>query len=217
MAPIRVGLVGLSTAVPGPTAYTAGLWGQVHLASISASPHYELVALCNSSVESAQKSIEGHKLGPNIRAYGSVEDLAKDPDVDVIVVSVNVSKHYELSKPALLNNKPILVEFPVAATLKETEELVALAEKSNLKSATFSQARTYPAFRKVKELIKSKAIGDVQFTTFNSQASIDISKGWPESTKQSLNINDGVSILKVGFGHGQSYKTTEVLPENETC
>ncbi len=76
-----------------------------HLPSLLASPHYEIVALCNSTVKSAEESIEYHKLGSNVKAYGSPEDIAKDPKVELVVVSVNITKHYEIAKPALLAGK----------------------------------------------------------------------------------------------------------------
>jgi len=94
-----------------------GVWGAIaHLPSLRASPHYEIVALCNSTIESAQSSIDFHKLGPNVKAYGSPEDIANDTDVDLILCSVVITKHYELIKPALLAGKNVFVEWPLAVS-----------------------------------------------------------------------------------------------------
>jgi len=74
---------------------------QAHLPSLIASPNYEIVALANSTVESAQASIEHHKLGPSVKAYGNPADIANDPDVDLVLCSVAVAKHYEYVSPKL--------------------------------------------------------------------------------------------------------------------
>ena len=76
MSPIRVGIVGLS-----PNAVTS--WAsRAHLPYLLASEgKYEIKALCNSSVESAQAAIETYKLPSATKAYGNPEDLARDPDV----------------------------------------------------------------------------------------------------------------------------------------
>ncbi|KAK4065164.1 uncharacterized protein Triagg1_8603 [Trichoderma aggressivum f. europaeum] len=47
-----------------------GSWGvSAALPTFVLSPHYEIVALCNSSVEAAEKSIKHHKLAPSTKAY----------------------------------------------------------------------------------------------------------------------------------------------------
>jgi predicted dehydrogenase len=80
--PIRVGIVGLSA---DPAA-----WSGVHLAVIKSNPDlYTLVALATSSPASAVAS--GKLYGvPAEKCYSSAEALAKDPDADLIVVSVKV-------------------------------------------------------------------------------------------------------------------------------
>jgi|SRR5450432_2893491 predicted dehydrogenase len=108
MSPIRVGLIGLSIAthpmMPGSWAWAA------HLPYLLSSPDCEIVALANSSVKAAEASIAHHKLNPSTKAYGSPEDIAKDPNVGLIVISVGVSKHYVLAKPALLTGKDVFME-----------------------------------------------------------------------------------------------------------
>ena len=76
MAPIRVGIIGLS-----PNAVTS--WASAaHLPYLLAcNGKYEIRALCNSSVASAQAAIDTYKLPPSTKAYGNPQDLANDPDV----------------------------------------------------------------------------------------------------------------------------------------
>ncbi|CRG89278.1 hypothetical protein PISL3812_06314 [Talaromyces islandicus] len=202
MAPIRVGIIGLTTVTPLAQGYTPGSWGLVHLSALSKSPHYKIVALCNSTAEKARKSIQENKLDPATKAYGSAEELAQDPDVDLVVVSVNVDKHYSLAKPALLNKKSIFVEFPLSASYPEVEELVKLAEQGNVKTVVGAQARGSHAFAKVSELVKSKVIGDVISTSWVSHMPLPTSDGLLESLKDFAKLDGGPSRVNIGLGHG---------------
>ncbi len=48
---------------------------------------------------------------PSIKkAYGSYEELMKDPDIDVIYIATPHAQHHEWAMKCLQHNKPILVE-----------------------------------------------------------------------------------------------------------
>jgi predicted dehydrogenase len=64
MPPIRVGFLGLSQSGWAPGA---------HLPYLQASPDYEIVAICNSSVESSKKAIKLYWLSDATKAYGDPE------------------------------------------------------------------------------------------------------------------------------------------------
>jgi predicted dehydrogenase len=74
MAPIRVGLIGLSGAPPEK--YEGTSWTpNAHLPYLKVSPHYEIVALLNSSVDSAKAAIARYELPNETKAYGNPEGL----------------------------------------------------------------------------------------------------------------------------------------------
>ncbi|KUL87947.1 hypothetical protein ZTR_03943 [Talaromyces verruculosus] len=202
MAPIRVGFIGLTTITSSGEGYTPGSWGLAHLACLSGSPHYKIVALCNSTVEKAQKSIEHNKLDPATKAYGSVEELVQDPEVDLVVVSVHVDKHYALVKPALQNKKSVFVEFPLAGSYLQVEELAELARQAGVKTVVGAQARANLALKKVKELIKSRAIGDVVSTSWTGHLSLSTWLGLPEGLKDFVDLEGGPGRINIGLGHG---------------
>jgi len=74
MAPIRVGLIGLSGQPPEQ--YTGASWAaHAHLPYLKASPEYEIVALLNTSVESAKAAISKYELAADTKAYGNPEGI----------------------------------------------------------------------------------------------------------------------------------------------
>ncbi|UKZ78370.1 hypothetical protein TrVFT333_006107 [Trichoderma virens FT-333] len=200
MAPIRVGLIGLGATGP---ALGPGAWAvSAHLPSFVSSPYYEIVAVCNSSVESAQRSIDYHKLPSTVKAYGNPEDIANDPNVELVVVSIIVTNHYKVAKPALLAKKQVFVEWPLGATSAQAEELAQLAKEANVKTIVGTQFRNDPALLKVKELVDSGAIGKVTST----QAQYSPTFGGPPDTWMAdapyyLDFKSGGNEFYIAFGH----------------
>ncbi len=180
MAPIRVGLVGLSTSTnsmaPGAWAWSA------HLPYLISSSKYKIVALCNSTKQAAEASIAYHQLGPNVKAYGSPKDLAVDPDVDLVVISVNILKHYALARPVLLAGKDVFMEWPIASTIAEAGELTDLAEAGGVRSLVGLQARADPLLLKIKELVDGGKIGKIMSTTVMGSLTVPVDV-WPEAAR----------------------------------
>ncbi|KAG4410591.1 hypothetical protein IFR04_016277 [Cadophora malorum] len=202
--PIRVGLVGLGK---GSLQMGPGVWGaSVHLPYLLASPKYTLVAVQNSSVESALASIKYHNLGPDVKAYGTPEDLARDPGVDLVVVSIVVTHHYAVAKPALLAGKDVFVEWPLAVTTAEAEELTTIAEENNCKTIVGLQARASPLVLKIKEIVQSGKIGKILSSTVVGQiSSLKPFGTWQEGAKYYVDMDSGANGFYVSFGHFVSH------------
>jgi predicted dehydrogenase len=201
MAPIRICIIGL--AATSSAGYKTGEWGIQHLNSLKSSHYYQVVGICNSTLASAQKSIESHKLGPEVKAYSSVEEVASDPNIDMVSVVVAIDKHYELVKPLLQHKKDVLVEFPIAPTVAEVEELTVLAKSAGVRAISGSQGRAHPVFRRIKDLIKSGAIGNVVVSTLSGHNSLVAAAMWPKSQSVLLNIETGISRLHLVVGHSK--------------
>jgi len=93
------------------------------------------------------------------KAYGSYEELAADPDVDVIYVATPHPFHKEHSLLALRAGKAVLCEKPFTVNLAEAEEVVAEARSRNVFLMEGIWSRCFPIVRKAKELAASGAIG----------------------------------------------------------
>jgi predicted dehydrogenase len=127
-SPVRVGIIGLGRGVGD---MVPGLWAaKAHLPYFLASANFKVTAVSNSTIQSAQASIDFHNLGADVKAHGSPEGIANDPNVDLVLVSVKVGTHYALTKPALLAGKDVFVEWPLGASTAEAEEQSLLKQKA---------------------------------------------------------------------------------------
>lgn len=192
-----IGLAAVESSTLGPRT-----WGVVSfLPTFVNSPDYEIVAVCNSTVASALQAIETHKLPTTTKAYGSPNDLANDPNVDLVVVSVLVTKHFMLAEPALLSKKQVFVEWPLGASTNEAERLTELARANNLKTIVGVQARADPVIVKTKQLINSGVLGTITSTTVIGSTSSIPSDVWFKGSEFYLDMRTGANVFHVYFAH----------------
>ena len=88
------------------------------------------------------------------------ELLARD-DIDAIIVSATPeTTHYPLTKESLLAGKHVFLEKPLALTLGEADELVALAKDRNLKFTIGYSQRFNPKYAYVKKCFEDGTLGE---------------------------------------------------------
>jgi predicted dehydrogenase len=145
--PVRIGVAGL------------GYWGPNLVRVLHELPEAEVVAVCELEPEKLAKVTRRY---PNVRAATSYDGLLAG-DVDAVAIATPVSSHYPLAREALEAGKHVLVEKPIAGSLREAEMLVAAAAERQL---TLMPAHTFlysPPVNTVRELIKSGELGEIYF------------------------------------------------------
>ncbi|KAL1974503.1 hypothetical protein VTN31DRAFT_4707 [Thermomyces dupontii] len=134
-----------------------------HIPFITAVPDFKLYAIVQRNPQPGNDAEKDH---PGIKAYRSADDLVKDPDVDVVVVTTAPDSHYDLTKLSLQAGKHVVVEKPFTPTHKEADELVALAKQQGKLLAVYQNRRWDSDFVTASKLIKSGALGRiVEFET----------------------------------------------------
>lgn len=144
MSPINLGIIGLS-------ADKAAWATSAHVTPITSAPlseKYSLKAIGTSRPETAKAAATAYDI-PEDKAYSNPEDIANDPDVDMVVVAVKVVLHKQLAIPALKAKKQVFVEWPLGNGLAEAEELASLAKEQGVKTVVGLQARQTPVISKV--------------------------------------------------------------------
>jgi len=96
------------------------------------------------------------------RGYGSLEELLRDPQVDVVVNLLRQEGHYALTKRALEAGKHVYSEKPLAMTHAQARALVALADTRGVRLACAPITFLGEAQRTVWELVRDGAIGTVR-------------------------------------------------------
>lgn len=98
---------------------------------------------------------------PTINFTSNIDDIMKDPEINLIVVNTPNDSHVYYAKLALENDKNVLVEKPFAPSYEEARQVLELAKSKGL-IAMANHNRRYDAdFLTVKKVIDSGVLGDI--------------------------------------------------------
>lgn len=158
MSPIRVALIGLSASAKTSWASEGHL---PYLLSSTGRSKYQIVALLNSSEGAAKHAITTYGLPDSTKAYADPQELANDPNIDLVVNNTRVDVHYSTIKPSIEAGKDVYVEWPLADSLATSVELRDLAAQKNVRTIVGLQGRFSPVILKVAELLGSGENGRV--------------------------------------------------------
>src|SRR5687767_13914995 len=113
-----------ATAPPAVALVGCGYWGRNIARNL-----YQLGALRLVCDTQARALAEVRAACPGVRTAAAASAALKDPAVQAVAIAAPAVRHYALAKQALLAGKDVFVEKPLALTLREAQELVALARE----------------------------------------------------------------------------------------
>ena len=161
--------------------------------------HYRIVALQNSSKASAEAAAKKYNL-TDVATYGTPDELAADPNVDMVIVSVKVPQHRALTEPAIRAKKDVFVEWPLGRDLAEAEHLTNLASENKVRTFVGLQARHSPTVRKAKAMVAAGELGDILGTTMNATGII-LGATISEQFLYAIPVENGANLVTIPAGH----------------
>lgn len=138
----------------------AGYWGPNLVRTAIATPELQLEWLCDLDGERASAVLGRYT---TVKVTTSYERVLADPAVSAVAIATPAATHFDLVRAALEAGKHVLVEKPLTSSAAEGAKLAALAERSGLVLMCDHTYCFTPAVRRIRELIGSGEIGDVQF------------------------------------------------------
>lgn len=95
------------------------------------------------------------------KAYGSYEEMAEDPEVDLVYVATPHSHHFEHAKLCIERGKAVLCEKAFTMNAAQARELTALAEEKNVLLTEAIWTRYMPSRKMIDDLVAGGAVGNV--------------------------------------------------------
>ncbi|WGW03110.1 Gfo/Idh/MocA family protein [Tropicibacter oceani] len=137
----------------------AGMIGPSHVAALSAmQDRVRLAAVVSRRPERALPLAE-HYDGPAPRFTADLSEVLQAPDVQVVIVATPPSVRIELIGALAAAGKHILLEKPLARTLAEAEQVVAICAEAGVTLGVLFQHRARAASVAARRYIDSGALG----------------------------------------------------------
>ena len=188
-SPVRVGVIGLS-AIDG--------WARrAHVPAIRAIPGLSIEALTASGAERSRLAAEQYSVP---HAFDGATELAKSPDVDLVVVTVRVDRHASAVLAALRAGKAVFCEWPLGISLDEARRIDCEARRTGVRTFVGLQGRSSPLLRYLGDLIAGGYIGRPL-----SSSLIASTGGWGQTYTDRgayyLDAESGGSLLSIPAAH----------------
>ncbi|KAJ1525628.1 hypothetical protein ONE63_008846 [Megalurothrips usitatus] len=175
---------------------SAGLISHDFATAVATLPsnEHKLVAVAARDLTRAKEFAARHNIP---HAHSSYEDLAKNPDVDVVYVGVINTQHFQVSKLMLEHGKHVLCEKPLCMNQKETAEILKLAKEKKLFFMEAIWSRFFPSYDLVRQELSNGTIGEVVQLQVNFGVFIDAARVKQKDLGGGTILDLGVYVLQL--------------------
>ncbi|KAJ8406566.1 hypothetical protein AAFF_G00301400 [Aldrovandia affinis] len=121
--------------------------------------NHQIVAVAARELQHAEEFAKKHGIS---KAYGSYEELAKDPGIDIVYLGVLHTQHLRAGLLFLEAKRNVLCEKPFAMNSGEVQQLITAARQSNVFLMEGIWSRCFPVHVEVCRLLSEDAVGEVK-------------------------------------------------------
>lgn len=148
LRPLRIGITGANAS--------RGWATDAHLNALRALPDLAIQAVSARTMEIAE---EARALYGATTAYDDSLALTRDPDVDIVAVTVKVPEHRAIVMAAIAAGKHVYCEWPLGRDFAEAYEMAEAARAAGVHVAIGLQGANSLAVRHAAKLVQEGAIG----------------------------------------------------------
>jgi predicted dehydrogenase len=163
--------------------FGTGFMGRVHLEAVRRLEFVEAAAIAGRNAEAAQRLGAGFSVPKITNNY---REILRDPAIDAVHICTPNAQHFPMAKDALNAGKHVICEKPLATSVDDGEELVALAAERGLRNCVCHNLRFYPMVQQMRAMRKAGDLGEllvVQGTYFQDWLLYDTDWNWRVDAK----------------------------------
>jgi len=120
-------------------------WAYSAAYSVMVNPKTRFVGIWDENEEEAKKLAARYKAE---NCYTDYHRLLENPEVDAVMIFTTTSQHSKIAIEAINQGKHVLVNKPIARTLKEADKMIEEASKANIKLMAIGAAQFMNDFPK---------------------------------------------------------------------
>ena len=138
--------------------FGTGFVGRVHLEGIRRLGFVDLQAIGEPQIEKAQALAAEFGVP---RTDADYRRILEDPEIEAVHVCTPNALHFPIAKEALQAGKHVICEKPLATSVAEARELVALAASTKRRNCTSHNLRYYPMVQQMRCMREDGDLGDI--------------------------------------------------------
>ncbi len=139
-----------------------GYWGPNLVRNLSVNRNCGKLICCD--LDQSRLEIVKERF-PAIACTTSYDHLLKEDGLDAVMLATPITTHFELAREALRSGKHVFVEKPLATSVRQADELIALAVKEGLVLMVGHVFEYCPAVIKIKDSISNGELGSIYYVS----------------------------------------------------
>lgn len=157
--PFKVGLVGCGAVAQAR-----------HIPALLKIKSAKIIAICDKDEVLAQKVTKRFNIG---KYYVDFAEMLESEQLDIVDITVSPRAHAALAIQAMKAGCHVLIEKPIAESVKEADEVLSVAKEKDVKLCVVHNNLFAPPVLKAKSMIQRGLLGEV--------TGIDIKTPWPRN------------------------------------
>ena len=117
----------------------------------------QIYAVASRSLNSAKVFAQSFGIP---KYYGSYEEMANDPELDIVYIGTPHPQHFENVMLFLEAGRAVICEKPLGVNAAQSEKMIAKAREKNVFFMEGMWTRFFPAFQKAQEWARSGCLGE---------------------------------------------------------
>ena len=134
----------------------------------------EIVALCDVVEGNMVEKILKFDLPDSVRCYTDYREMLEKEQPELVAIATESGKHAAIALECIEKGCNLIIEKPIALSLKDADAIIALAEEKGVKVCACHQNRFNKSIQKIREAVDKRRFGKMFYGT----AHIRWNRGW---------------------------------------
>lgn len=135
-----------------------------HIAAAKAN-ELQIVALCDLVRENAKDKQTKFELPDNISIYTDYQEMLQKEQPELVAIATESGKHAAIALDCIEAGCNLIIEKPIALSLKDADAIIAKAEEKKVKVCACHQNRFNKSIQKIRDAVEKKRFGKMFYGT----------------------------------------------------
>lgn len=128
----------------------------------------EIVALCDLDRTKMEDLVNTHQIDrTKIQYYTDYNEMLNNENLDLVAIATDSGSHGKIAKDCIRHKIHTIIEKPIALSIKEADEIIALSNKNGVKVTVCHQNRFNKSIIKLRESVVNERFGKLFYGTAN--------------------------------------------------
>lgn len=123
----------------------------------------EIVAVCDVLPEKMEAILEKHELleDTSIKRYTDYKEMIEEEKPELVSIATESGSHAEIAIYCIERDVNVIIEKPMAMSIKDADMIIKLAEEKNVKVSACHQNRFNVAIQELREAVEKNRFGRI--------------------------------------------------------